>query len=119
MFTGIIEEAGVVEGIKPAAKSIQLTLLARGLARGLKPGASVAVNGCCLTVVKIAARGITIFLTSHILSVAERIANQFVMIRSGKMVWNSTVEELPKSLEDLYFDLVESPAMEDVEWLGS
>ena len=57
MFTGIIEEAGVVEGIKPAAKSIQLTLLARGLARGLKPGASVAVNGCCLTVVKIAARG--------------------------------------------------------------
>ena len=57
MFTGIIEEAGVVEGIKPAAKSIQLTLLTRGLARGLKPGASVAVNGCCLTVVKIAARG--------------------------------------------------------------
>ena len=57
MFTGIVEEAGKVEAIKPTKKSIQLTLRARVIGRGLKLGASVAVNGCCLTVVKLATRG--------------------------------------------------------------
>ncbi len=37
------------------------------------------------------AAGITVFLTSHILSVAEQIATQVVMIRKGKIVWNSPV----------------------------
>ncbi len=57
MFTGIVEEAGTVEAIKPTAQSIQLTVRVRTLGRGLKLGASVAVNGCCLTVVKLARRG--------------------------------------------------------------
>ena len=57
MFTGIVEEAGVVEKITPTQKSIALVVRAGKLARGVKLGASVAVNGCCLTVVKISARG--------------------------------------------------------------
>jgi riboflavin synthase len=57
MFTGIVEETGVVERIKPAAKSIELTVRANLCGRGLKVGASLAINGCCLTVVKLAARG--------------------------------------------------------------
>jgi riboflavin synthase len=57
MFTGIVEEAGVVESIKPTRKSIELTVRAKAIARGLKLGASVAVNGCCLTVVKLSNRG--------------------------------------------------------------
>jgi ABC-2 type transport system ATP-binding protein len=66
-----------------------------------------------------ARRGITVFLTSHILSVAEEIATQFVMIRKGKIVWNSPAGELPQSLERHYFDLVESPVTEELTWLGS
>jgi riboflavin synthase len=57
MFTGIVEETGVVERIKPAAKSIELTVRTNLCGRGLKVGASVAINGCCLTVVKVATRG--------------------------------------------------------------
>ena len=57
MFTGIIEETGTVASIKPTAKSIQLTIRARSIGRGLKLGASVAVNGCCLTATIISARG--------------------------------------------------------------
>jgi len=57
MFTGIVEEAGSVERIEPAEKSIELTVRARICGRGLKVGASLAVNGCCLTVVKVAVRG--------------------------------------------------------------
>jgi riboflavin synthase len=56
MFTGIVEAAGAVEKITPTKKSIALIVRAGALARGVKLGASVAVNGCCLTVVKISAR---------------------------------------------------------------
>ena len=62
--------------------------------------------------------GVTVFLTSHILSMVERIATQIVMIRKGTMVWNSPVGELPQALEDHYFDLVETPVVEELEWLG-
>ena len=57
MFTGIVEETGMVERIKPTAKSIELTVQANLCGRGLRAGASLAVNGCCLTVVKLASRG--------------------------------------------------------------
>ena len=67
----------------------------------------------------LARRGVTVFLTSHILSVAEEISTQVVMIRKGKIVWNSPVGELPQALEAHYFELVESPAVEELEWLGS
>ena len=55
MFTGIVEETGIVERIKPTAKSIELTVRAKVCGRGVKVGDSIAVNGCCLTVVKLAA----------------------------------------------------------------
>ena len=56
MFTGIIEETGVVERITKTAKAIELTLRAQRCGRGLKKGDSLAVNGCCLTVTKIESR---------------------------------------------------------------
>jgi ABC-2 type transport system ATP-binding protein len=69
--------------------------------------------------VSAAARGITVFLTSHILPVVERIAHQFVMIRGGKIVWNSSAVELPRSLEDLYLELAEPPVSEPLDWLAA
>src|ERR1700730_1579236 len=69
--------------------------------------------------VAVAARGVTVFLTSHILSVVERIAHQFVIIRGGKMVWNSSADQLPGSLEELYFEVAESPVTGELECLGS
>ncbi|MDB6064152.1 MAG: ribE [Pedosphaera sp.] len=56
MFTGIVEETGIVDSIKPTAKSIELTVRAKVCGRGLKIGDSLSVNGCCLTVVKQAQR---------------------------------------------------------------
>ena len=57
MFTGIVEEAGVIEKITPAKKSIEMTVRANVCGRGVKVGDSVAVNGCCLTAVKVTPRG--------------------------------------------------------------
>lgn len=69
--------------------------------------------------VTLAGRGITVFLTSHILAAVEQFATQVVLIRKGVVAWNSTVEEVPGTLEKLYFELVEAPAAEDLAWLGS
>jgi ABC-2 type transport system ATP-binding protein len=66
----------------------------------------------------VARHGVTVFLTSHILSMVERIAHQIVMIRKGAKVWDSAAGDLPQSLEDHYFDLVETPVVEELEWLG-
>jgi riboflavin synthase len=57
MFTGIVEETGSIEKIRPTEKSIELTVRTEQCGRGLKLGASLAINGCCLTVVKLASRG--------------------------------------------------------------
>jgi len=56
MFTGIVEEAGLVENIRATDTGIELVVRAKICARGVIRGASLAVNGCCLTVVKMAPR---------------------------------------------------------------
>jgi len=53
MFTGIVEETGIVESIRQGAKAIQLAVRARACGMGTKLGDSIAVNGCCLTVTKL------------------------------------------------------------------
>src|SRR5688572_30923973 len=81
MFTGIVEEAGTVVAIKPARKSIQLTVRARTIGRSLKPGASVAVNGCCLTVVKLTRRNKDRLLQFDLLQESWRLTNlQFAKV---------------------------------------
>lgn len=57
MFTGIVEEAGVIEQIAPGRNSIEMTVRANVCGRGVKIGDSVSVNGCCLTAIKISSRG--------------------------------------------------------------
>ncbi|MDP9169064.1 MAG: ABC transporter ATP-binding protein [Acidobacteriota bacterium] len=69
--------------------------------------------------VNISRRGTTVFLTSHILATIERMATQFVLIRNGRIAWNSTAAELTRPLEELYFELIEYPPAEDLAWLGS
>jgi riboflavin synthase len=53
MFTGIVEETGVVTRIERGAKSIRLSVATKVTAKGAKIGDSLAVNGCCLTIVAI------------------------------------------------------------------
>jgi riboflavin synthase len=52
MFTGLIEEIGVCLELRRRADQIRLSLAASGLAPQVTVGDSVAVNGCCLTVVQ-------------------------------------------------------------------
>ena len=51
MFTGLIEEVGSVVGIHRTDRGTQLQIVAPAVAEKIQIGDSVAVNGCCLTVV--------------------------------------------------------------------
>ena len=50
MFTGIVEEVGLVKSIKRGANSMVLTIEASKVTEDLKLGDSIATNGVCLTV---------------------------------------------------------------------
>jgi riboflavin synthase len=50
MFTGIIEEIGLVEGIKKTGEAFVLSINAKKVLEGVQLGDSIAVNGVCLTV---------------------------------------------------------------------
>jgi riboflavin synthase len=49
MFTGLIEEVGTVAALRPNESTNRLEVSAPRLAGRVRPGDSVAVNGCCLT----------------------------------------------------------------------
>jgi riboflavin synthase len=51
MFTGLVEALGIVERLEDAGAGRELTIREQALAPELAVGASVAVNGACLTVV--------------------------------------------------------------------
>ncbi len=52
MFTGIVEETGKAVAINRSPTGARLILQAPTISRGIRIGESIAVNGCCLTVVE-------------------------------------------------------------------
>jgi riboflavin synthase len=85
MFSGIVEEAGIVELVTPTPRSIRLAVRAQACGRGLKVGDSLAVNGCCLTVVKRSRRTTGIVVEFDLLRETwERTNLQFA--RKGSLI---------------------------------
>jgi ABC-2 type transport system ATP-binding protein len=81
---------------------------------GIDPVSSRTIRDLLSTA---AARGITIFLTSHTLPIVDQLATEIMMIRSGRIVWNSANQTTGASLEELYFELVEAVPVEELAWL--
>ena len=54
MFTGLVELLGAIVALRPEPPGVRLVIAAGPLAEGTKIGDSVAINGCCLTVVAVA-----------------------------------------------------------------
>ena len=52
MFAGIVEEMGAVKALEKTLSGTRLTILAKTVMADLPIGASISVNGACLTVVK-------------------------------------------------------------------
>jgi riboflavin synthase len=60
MFTGIIEEIGTIEQMKPSGEAIVVTIGAKKVLEDVKLGDSIAVNGVCLTVTSFTNRSFTV-----------------------------------------------------------
>lgn len=71
MFTGIVEEMGVVKSIEPTLAGTRLTILASAIMADLPIGASVSVNGACLTVVAVGEREFAVDVSPETLSVTS------------------------------------------------
>jgi riboflavin synthase len=53
MFTGIVEELGTVAAVEDQGDAVRLTVEAQTVLDDVHLGDSIAVNGCCLTVVSV------------------------------------------------------------------
>lgn len=66
-------------------------------------------------------RGATIFLTSHVLEVVERLCDRVAIIHDGKIVTEGTLDELragSETLEDVFVRVVGAEkAFERLDWL--
>lgn len=68
MFTGIIEEIGIVRNIKKGTKSAHLNIECKKIYEDLKLGDSVSTNGVCLTVTTITNSSFTADVMNETLS---------------------------------------------------
>jgi len=53
MFTGLVQSLGSVRALTPDGPGVRLVISDQSTAAGATLGASIAINGCCLTVVGI------------------------------------------------------------------
>jgi riboflavin synthase len=67
MFTGLIEEIGSVLWIRATERGTQLEIGAPRIAKYIRTGDSVAVNGCCLTITAHRAEQVTFDLLEETL----------------------------------------------------
>ena len=57
VFTGLVEGVGTVQDLVEQDHGLRICIDAKPLARGAAIGDSIAINGCCLTVAELAAKG--------------------------------------------------------------
>jgi len=68
MFTGLIEEIGIIKRIKPISGGINISVKASKIMDDLKVDDSVAVNGVCLTAVNVVADNFSVDAVGETLS---------------------------------------------------
>ena len=83
---------------------------------------------------RMTARGVTIFLTTHVLEIVERLCSHVAIVHKGKLVAQGSLEELragvpgsegeegPKTLEQIFLSIVgqsggEQAKFEELTWL--
>lgn len=88
MFTGLVEAVGTVVSLESKGEQARLTLDLPFVSE-LKPGDSVAINGCCLTVADLSPGGTSFDLlaqTLRVTSLGELAAGSKVNLERAMMV---------------------------------
>ena len=71
MFTGLVEELGSVQAVKAATPGLRLVVKTAVVGKDAAVGDSIAINGCCLTIVK-NEKGLLMFDASERIVVCNR-----------------------------------------------
>jgi ABC-2 type transport system ATP-binding protein len=76
---------------------------------------------------RLAQKGVTLFFTSHVLDVVERLCDEVAVIHRGRLIAQGSLDEIRSqravgqdvSLEDVFLKLVSADvAREDLSWIG-
>ncbi len=76
---------------------------------------------------RLAAKGVTMFFTSHVLDVVERLCDRVAIIDRGRLVATGTLDQIraqremgqDATLEDVFLKLVAADVTrEDLTWIG-
>lgn len=68
MFTGLVEELGILQKTVRGSNSARLGIKSRRVIKGANPGDSIAVNGVCLTVTKVEDAAFTVDVMAETLT---------------------------------------------------
>lgn len=81
MFTGIIEEVGTIGSIRRGGKSVALEVTCHRVLEGTKTGDSISVDGVCLTVTRLDARGFSVDVMPETMA-----RSSFHLLKAGSRV---------------------------------
>jgi riboflavin synthase len=81
MFTGIIEEKGIIKSIRTAGRTARISVSANKVLEGLKVGDSINTDGVCLTVTEFSSSSFTVDVMPETM-----LRSTFTDLRSGNSV---------------------------------
>src|SRR2546423_758588 len=90
-------------------------------------GKSTTINVLTGLLRRLADKGVTLFFTTHVLDVVERLCDEVAIIDRGRLVAQGTLDQIraqrevgqDASLEDVFLKLVSAEVRrEDLSWIG-
>jgi len=83
---------------------------------GIDPASSAVIE---MLLGQLSSDGATILLTSHILSIVQKIATRVVILHQGRVESDFNPSTAQQAVEEVYFGVVGEPKPEVADWLGS
>jgi len=83
---------------------------------GIDPASSAVIE---MLLGQLSSDGATILLTSHILSIVQKIATRVVILHHGRVESDFNPSTADEGVEEVYFSIVGEPQPEVPDWLRS
>ncbi len=81
MFTGLVEEIGVISSIQNINNALYINVTANKIIKGLKIGDSIAINGACQTVIDLKGNEFKVYASNETVNVTN-----FLSYKKGSFV---------------------------------
>jgi ABC-2 type transport system ATP-binding protein len=131
--TNLLELLGLTQGRHTAARDCSFgmrkkTALAMALLHkprvllldepfeGIDPSSSAVIE---MLLGQLSSDGATILLTSHILSIVQKIATRVIILHQGRVESDFNPFTADEKVEEVYFSIVGQPQPEVLDWLRS